>query len=149
MSVLPTSGTTLTVDPTSGVPADKVTPLVGTKGYESGVRSEPLPGWRTTLSLWSLGIDSEWLFVGDAGVTGFSRSIRRYGVEWNNLYAVNSRPAIDADIAWSHARFRGDEPTGNTIPGAGTTNPHPAEPRVLRLSLRIASNGTAYPGVKA
>jgi outer membrane receptor protein involved in Fe transport len=118
-------GATLSVDPSTGAAAGKVTPLVKTRGYEVGVRSEPLPGWLTSVSLWALNIDSELLFVGDAGVTEPSRASRRYGVEWNNLYTVNSRLAFDADIALSHARFRGDDPansaTGNYIPGSVAT----------------------------
>jgi outer membrane receptor protein involved in Fe transport len=114
-------GTTLTVDPATGAAADKVTPLVKTKGYEAGVRSEPLPGWQTTLSLWALNVDSELLFVGDAGVTEPSRPSRRHGVEWNNLYALNAWLAFDADIALSRARFRGEDPGGNHIPGAVAT----------------------------
>ena len=111
-------GTTLTVDPSTGAAAGKVTPLVKTKGYEIGVRSEALPGWQTTLSLWALNIDSELLFVGDAGVTEPARSSQRHGIEWNNLYTVNAWLAFDADFALSHARFRGDDPAGNFIPGA-------------------------------
>jgi outer membrane receptor protein involved in Fe transport len=114
-------GTTLNVDPGSGAAAEKVTPLVQTKGYEAGVRSEPLPGWQTTLSLWSLNIASELLFVGDAGVTEPTRPSRRHGIEWNNLYKVNAWLAFDADLALSRARFRGDDPEGNFIPGAVAT----------------------------
>lgn len=113
-------GTTLTINPSNGAVAEKVTPLVKTKGYEIGMRSEPLPGWQTTLSLWALDIDSELLFIGDAGVTEASRPSRRHGIEWSNLYAFNAWLALDADIALSHARFRGnDSPgAGNYIPGA-------------------------------
>ncbi len=53
-----------------------------TKGYELGVRSEVVPGWQSTLSLWNLDAASELLFVGDAGTTEPSRPSRRYGVEW-------------------------------------------------------------------
>lgn len=114
-------GTTLTVDPTSGAPAAKVTPLVKTTGYEVGVRSEPLPGWQSTVSWWALNIASELLFVGDAGVTEPSRPSRRRGIEWNNLYAVNSWLAFDADIALSRARFRDSDPAGDYVPGAVAT----------------------------
>ena len=113
-------GTTLSVDPSTGAAADKVTPLVKTKGYEIGVRSQPLPGWQSSLSLWALKIDSELLFVGDAGVTEPSRPSQRQGIEWNNLYSVNSWLSFDADIALSRARFHGADidAVGNYIPGA-------------------------------
>jgi outer membrane receptor protein involved in Fe transport len=51
--------------------------------------------------------DSEIVFQGDAGDTAASRASRRYGVEWTNRYRPVSWIDIDADLAWSHARFRG------------------------------------------
>jgi len=114
-------GTTLSVDPATGAATTKVTPLVKTRGYEAGVRSEPLPGWQTTLSFWKLDIDSELLFVGDAGITEPARPSRRHGVEWTNLLVANAWLAFDADFSLSQARFRGDDPAGNYIPGAVAT----------------------------
>ena len=113
-------GTTIKVDPSDGVtPVQTVKPLVRTKGYELGVRSELVPGWQSTLSLWNLEAASELLFVGDAGTTEPSRPSRRYGVEWTNLYVLSDWLAVDADLAWSHARFRDhDALVGDYIPGA-------------------------------
>ena len=115
-------GTTIRVDPADGTtPVSQVSPLVRTTGYEAGLRSEPLPGWQTTLALWQLNMDSELLFVGDAGTTEPSRPSRRYGVEWTNYYVANSWLAFDADLAWSHARFSESAPEGDYIPGAVVT----------------------------
>ncbi|MGB4062701.1 MAG: TonB-dependent receptor [Azonexus sp.] len=116
-------GTTIRVDPTDGVtPVQSVKPLVRTKGYELGLRSEIVPGWQSTIALWQLDSASELLFVGDAGTTEASRPSRRYGVEWTNLYVLSDWLAIDADLAWSHARFRDHDPlVGDYIPGAVTT----------------------------
>jgi hypothetical protein len=115
-------GTTIRVDPSDGtMPVTPVSPLVRTTGYEAGLRSEALPGWQTTLALWQLTMDSELLFVGDAGTTEPSRPSRRYGVEWNNFYAANDWLAVDADLAWSHARFSESAPEGDYIPGAVVT----------------------------
>lgn len=115
-------GTTIRVDPTDGTtPVAPVSPLVRTTGYEAGLRSEPLPGWQTTLALWQLNMGSELLFVGDAGTTEPSRPSRRYGVEWTNYYAVNAWLAFDADLTWSHARFSESAPEGDYIPGAVET----------------------------
>ena len=112
-------GTTMRVDPVDGTtPVAPVSPLVRTTGYEAGLRSEPLSGWQTTLALWRLNMDSELLFVGDAGTTEPSRPSRRYGVEWTNYYVANSWLAFDADLAWSHARFSESAPEGDYIPGA-------------------------------
>jgi outer membrane receptor protein involved in Fe transport len=121
-------GSSLTVDPVTrlnvdadGNPIRRVDPLVRSTGYELGLRSKPVEGWQTTVSLWRLELDSELLFVGDAGITEASRPSRRQGVEWNNLWSVNSWLSFDADLSWSHARFRGNDPAGDYIPGAVAT----------------------------
>ncbi|MFA7290826.1 MAG: TonB-dependent receptor [Rhodocyclaceae bacterium] len=121
-------GSSLTVDPVTrlnvdadGNPIRRVDPLVRSTGYELGLRSKPAEGWQTTISLWRLELDSELLFVGDAGITEASRPSRRQGVEWNNLWSVNAWLSFDADLSWSHARFQGSDPAGDHIPGAVAT----------------------------
>jgi len=110
-----------TLDP-DGNRVQRAKPLVRTRGHEAGVRTEIIPGWQSTLSVWQLDSASELLFVGDAGATEASRPSRRYGVEWTNLYVLADWLAVDADLAWSHARFRNHDPAGgNYIPGAVTT----------------------------
>jgi len=112
-------GTTITVDPGDpSSPVNRVKPLVRTRGYEVGLRSEVLTGWQSTLSVWQLDAASELLFVGDAGTTEASRPSRRYGVEWTNFYVPTDWLAFDADLAWSHARFRDTASEGKHIPGA-------------------------------
>lgn len=118
-------GTTITVDPSDpSTPAQRVNPLVRTRGSEIGLRAEPVRGWNTTVALWQLRADSELLFVGDAGTTEASRPSRRHGVEWSNYWALNRWLAIDADFAWTEARFSDAVPEGTYIPGAAarTTN---------------------------
>lgn len=112
-------GTTQTVLPGGGA-ASPVTPLVSTRGSEVGLRSEWIPGLQSSLAIWQLDIDSELLFVGDAGETEPSRASRRYGVEWNNHYVVNDWLLLDMDVALSKARFSDYDPTfsGNYIPGS-------------------------------
>jgi len=110
-------GTTQTVLPGGGA-SSPVTPLVSTRGSEVGVRSEWIPGLQSSLALWQLDIDSELLFVGDAGETEPSRASRRYGVEWNNHYVVNDWLLLDMDVALSKARFRDTDPVGQYIPGS-------------------------------
>lgn len=115
-------GTTIDVDPSNpGTPVDRVNPLVRTKGYEVGVRTEVVQGWQSTVSLWHLDAASELLFVGDAGTTEPSRPSRRYGAEWTNFYSPTDWLAFDADLSWSHARFKDTTPEGDYIPGAVTT----------------------------
>lgn len=110
-------GTTQTQLP-SGGGSSPVTPLVATRGREVGVRTEIIPGLQSSLALWELDIDSELVFVGDAGETEASRASRRHGLEWNNHYIVNDWLLLDLDVALSKARFTEDDPAGNYIPGA-------------------------------
>lgn len=114
-------GTTLTVDPKSGDPAARVTPLVRSKGAEIGVRSTAIPGLHSTLSLWYLSLDAELLFVGDAGTTEASRPSRRYGIEWANFYKIAPWLTLDFDLSHSYAKFTDDDPAGDHIPGAIAT----------------------------
>jgi outer membrane cobalamin receptor len=111
-------GATITVDPSTGEPAERVTPLARARAAEVGVRSLPLPRWQTTVAFWGLDIDSELIFVGDAGTTEASRPSRRYGVEWSNYYRILPWLTLDADLSISRARFRDGDPAGPFIPGA-------------------------------
>ena len=111
-------GATTRVDPGTGDPVSPVTPLARAAAAEVGVRSLPLPGWQTTVALWGLDIASELVFSGDAGTTEPSRASRRYGVEWSNYYRVLPWLTLDADLSFSKARYRDDDPAGSLIPGA-------------------------------
>ncbi|HMV63503.1 MAG TPA: TonB-dependent receptor [Rhodocyclaceae bacterium] len=112
-------GATATVDPTDRTtPVSRVNPLVRTRGSELGIRSDVTPGLTSTLALWQLSIDSELLFVGDAGVTEASRPSRRSGVEWSNFWQLRPGVIADASLAWSRARFRDGDPAGSYIPDA-------------------------------
>jgi outer membrane receptor protein involved in Fe transport len=113
-------GTTITLDPsdkTLSTPADKVSPLVHTLGYEVGARTAVIPHLQSELALWYLKIGSELLFVGDGGATEPSFPTKRYGVEWANYYTPTPWMTIDGDFAYSHARFE-DNPAGDRIPNA-------------------------------
>jgi hypothetical protein len=52
-----------------------------------------------------LTLDSELLFVGDAGETEPNRASRRSGIEWNNRWTVRPWLLFDLDVAASRARF--------------------------------------------
>jgi hypothetical protein len=115
-------GVTTTVDPKSGQPVERVTPLVPTRGAEIGVRTEILPDAQSSLALWRLDLDSELLFTGDAGTTEPSRASRRYGIEWNTQWHPVRWLVWELVLAWSHARFTSRDPdplvTGDHIPGS-------------------------------
>ena len=63
-------------------------------------------------------MDSELLFVGDAGTTEASRPSERWGVEFNNFWAINEVWSLEADIALGEASFSDSAPEGDDIPGA-------------------------------
>jgi hypothetical protein len=113
-------GTTITVDPKSGEPVDRVTPLVRSTGAELGWRTRALAGWESSLALWQLELDSELLFVGDAGTTEASRPSRRRGFEWNAHYHAGGW-LLDLHVARSRARFTDEAPEGDRIPGSVET----------------------------
>ncbi|PAW65581.1 MAG: hypothetical protein B9S34_10670 [Opitutia bacterium Tous-C1TDCM] len=116
-------GTVIRVDPADGVtPADRATPLVRARGAEFGIRTAARPGWVSTLSFWQLELDSELVFVGDAGATEPTGRTRRRGVEWSNFGRVTPWLVVDADLALTHARYRDDGGAGTRIANAiGTT----------------------------
>jgi outer membrane receptor protein involved in Fe transport len=112
-------GTTIRVDPTDGVtPVDRVNPLVDALGADVGVRTAVLPNVQLTASLWTLKLDSELLFVGDAGITEASRESERRGIEAGAIWNPVSWLILDADLAWSRSRFTQFDPAGDRIPGA-------------------------------
>jgi len=111
-------GTTIRVDPRTGEPAAAVDPLVRAKGAELGVRTLAIPKAHATLALWGLDLDSEQLYVGDAGTTEASRPSRRLGFECAVDYVPRSWLTLDASFAWSRARFTDHGPTGDRIPSA-------------------------------
>jgi outer membrane receptor protein involved in Fe transport len=127
-------GTTITVDPTDGVtPADRVSPLVTARGGEVGARTAILPRTQLSVSVWTLELDSELLFVGDGGITESNRASKRRGVELAAFVMPVDWLTIDADYAVSHARFTQFDPAGDRIPNAvgkvvsiGLTADHPS-----------------------
>ncbi len=93
--------------------------LVRTFGQELGVRTELIDGLQTTLALFQLDSASEIVYVGDSGRTEDSgRRSRRVGVEFNNYYKANAWLTLDADFAYTRARFRDPGGDGQYIEGA-------------------------------
>ena len=107
-------GTTIRTDPKTGDPVDRVPGLVASTGFELGARTEALPGLQSSLALWTLKFGSELVYVGDAGATEASAGSKRHGVEFNNRWTPVPGFLLDADFAWTHARFD----NGDRIPNA-------------------------------
>lgn len=110
-------GTVTRIDPASGLSAKPVDPLVQSRGAEIGARTTAIAGLHSTLAVWYLELDSELVFVGDAGTTEASGESRRYGVEWSNFYRVNRWLTLDLDVAFTQPEFTGggDDEIPNSV----------------------------------
>jgi hypothetical protein len=111
-------GTTITVDPATGDPADPVTPIVDSRAFELGFRSFVESKLNVSAALWLLDLDSELLFIGDAGNTEASRPSRRYGIELPVYYRPNDRLTFDVELALTHSEFTEFDAAGDEIPGS-------------------------------
>jgi len=134
-------GINTTVDPMTGSSTDvngnqisKAVPLARTYGAEIGARTTWIKGLQSTLAVWWLDIDSELLFVGDAGTTEASRPSRRYGVEWANFYSPTDWLTVDADLSFSIDYYYESQLRNEAAP-VSDTHFHPVEPISFRLSL--------------
>ena len=98
--------------------ANPATTLARSTGAEIGLRTTLIPGLRSELSLWRLDLKSELVWDGDAGTNSPSGPTRRYGVEFANWWTPTRWLTVDADYAWSHARYSDQEPDGPFVPEA-------------------------------
>lgn len=112
-------GVTARVDPLD--PSVALSPVRGLskqRGAEGGVRTQYVPGLVSTLAVWYLRSDSELVFVGDAGTTEPTGSSERYGVEWTNYYKPLDWLSLDADFAFTSARYLDVPKSENDIPNS-------------------------------
>jgi outer membrane receptor protein involved in Fe transport len=79
--------------------------LVASKGAELGLRTELVPGLQTSLAFWRLDSASELVYTADEGGTEPNGASKRHGIELNNHLVLNRWLLIDADMAWTHARY--------------------------------------------
>lgn len=129
-------GTTITIDPSSGTDAYQVDPLVRSSGYEFGGRSFIGDKLNFSAALWYLRLESELLFVGDAGSTEASRPSRRKGIELVAYYRFTDQISTDLEYAYTDSEFRDNAPEGDEIPGAGQD--------VLQLGLNLDMGGSWF-----
>lgn len=121
-------GATITVDPANPANAAVREPLlVRTDGYEAGVRTAAIPHLQSSFNVFVLKFNSELLFQGNSGTTeDTGRSSKRVGFEWSNFYTPTPWLMLDADIAYTRARFSDGDPQGvgtrvpEAIEGVGT-----------------------------
>jgi len=95
--------------------ANPATPLVRSNGSEIGTRSRWNDAWTSTATLWYLEIDSELVFVGDAGTTEPSVASHRGGFNLTNFYQMNDWVRLDCDYAFVRPRLAGGERVPNAI----------------------------------
>lgn len=110
-------GATIAIDPLTGDPADPVDILVPAQGAELGARWERY-ALNATVSVFWLELDSELVFVGDAGTTEPNNATRRYGVELATFWEVTDWLVLDASAAYTDAKFSDGDAGSNDIPGA-------------------------------
>jgi hypothetical protein len=137
-------GATLNIDPVSGESTESSPLLVKSLGYETGINFTDSHTFNVSAALWYLELDSELVYVGDAGFTEASRPSERYGVEFSAYYWINKYVTSDIEAAWTHARFsdsvdgEGDYIQG-TVPGvisAGLTYYEQSNQQGLSYALR-------------
>lgn len=107
-------GVTINVDPGTGEAVDPVDPLVKSRGGEIGARTFLTDNLNVSVAVWYLELDSELLFVGDAGTTEALGPSERYGVEIP-MYFQTDFWKFDVELAFTESEF---SETGDSIPGA-------------------------------
>ncbi|WP_416308677.1 TonB-dependent receptor [Neptunicella sp. SCSIO 80796] len=111
-------GTTSVVDPNDGSQIDPVDPLVKSHGAELGMRFNVGSSFNSSISLWTLSLDSELLFVGDAGNTEASRPSKRKGIELTSYYRINDIWTLDLEYTVTDSEFTNYSEDGDKVPGA-------------------------------
>ncbi|WP_415809508.1 TonB-dependent receptor [Litorimonas haliclonae] len=109
-------GTTISVDPVSLEDVEQVPLLVKSEGQEVGLRFEKGP-FRASLAAFYLELDSELVFVGDAGTTEANDASERLGVEGSLFWLPTDWLVLDLGGAYTDANFVGVGPD-DKIPGA-------------------------------
>jgi outer membrane receptor protein involved in Fe transport len=135
-------GATARTNPQDGSAVNALPLIVKAKGSEVGLRTNPLKSWHSNLSLWQMDLASELVFIGDEGVTEPKGASRRHGVEWSNYITPGDGWIVDADIAWSQARFK-----EANVDNGGRRVPN-AIPLTASLGVTSDSGGTWFGGVR-
>jgi hypothetical protein len=112
-------GTVISRDPTTGAEIDPVDGLVPTRGAELGWRVYLTDRLNATVALWQLDIDSELVFVGDAGSTeDTGASSERAGAELSAYYQLSNAVGLDFEYAQTKAQFTAPVDGSYDVPGA-------------------------------
>ncbi len=135
-------GATARTNPQDGSAAEAVPLLVKARGSEIGIRTKPLAGWHSSLSLWQMDLASELVFVGDVGITEPKGASTRHGLEWSNYLTPAPGWIVDADLALANARFTQADPVtgGKHVPNA--------IPLTASIALTADPGGCWFGGVR-
>ena len=135
-------GVTAHVDPRSGQALEPVTAMAGSRGHEIGLQSHLIANLQTSLAIWQLALDSELVYVGDAGNTEAGRASRRTGIEWTQHWTPSSQFWLDGSLAWTRPRYVDGALAGASIPNAVQKLAH------LSLTWRHAAAWSGSLGVR-
>ncbi|CAN7522823.1 TonB-dependent receptor [Phenylobacterium sp. LjRoot219] len=108
-------GAAIQVDPVSGEPAARVDLLAKAEGAELGARFSRGELNLSLVGFW-LDLDSELVFVGDAGGTEPNAASRRFGMEFAGFWRPLDALTLDLSAAYTHARLRGAPVGEDRIP---------------------------------
>jgi len=111
-------GTTVKIDAIDGSVLEPVAPLVESFGGEIGLRSVWSEKANVSLALWFLDLDSELIFVGDAGNTEPSGKSKRKGLELTTYYYFDDIWTLDVEFALAESKYSDEPKYANEIPGA-------------------------------
>ena len=81
-------------------------------GIDVGVNWKPFSKVFLNTTLWYLGLEQEFVYVGDEGVVEPSGKTRRTGIDISTRYQVNDWLFLDSDFTYTRARSI-EEPDGN------------------------------------
>ncbi len=76
-----------------------------------GIILKPAKKLIVNAALWSLFLDQEFVYVGDAGIVEPSGKTKRYGVDFGARYQLTDWMFVNADINYTYARSS-EEPSG-------------------------------------
>ncbi|MEE4661602.1 MAG: TonB-dependent receptor [Halieaceae bacterium] len=140
-------GATIAFDPGSGDAVDAVDVVSGTEGAELGLRWEQGQRFNASLVAFWLELDSELVYVGDAGTTEANDATQRTGLELSGFWQANNWLAFNAAYTWTDAEFKADQGGGREIPGAVedtfTLGANAAWANGLSVNLRLRYLGEA------
>ncbi|MGM0632324.1 MAG: TonB-dependent receptor [Pseudomonadota bacterium] len=122
-------GAVIRRDPVSDEVIETVDPIAAADSLEIGLRTAVLPRTRLSATAFVMDLESELVYVGDAGNTEALNPSRRYGAEFGALWSPVTWLLVDGNVTFTRARLR-----------------HADEDRIPNAVSRTASLGLAIDG---